>query len=62
MTTTPCRVYDGKCVAPSRCLDRCARQHSRRRQDAEAMFGPLYPDRLRCDSKPRAVYPQGARP
>lgn len=34
--------------------------HARRRQDTERLFGPLYPFPLRKDTKPRAVWPQGA--
>jgi len=32
---------------------------NRRQQDAEKLYGPLYPYPLRQDSKPRAVWPQG---
>lgn len=35
--------------------------HTRRQQDAERLYGPLYPYPLRKDTKPRAVYPQGAQ-
>ena len=34
---------------------------TRRQEDAERKFGPLFPYPLRNDTKPRAVFPQGVQ-